>query len=363
MSWAEVKNLKDKLTSLANNTLLIKTGAQYAGKEVLVKRYDRDYLKVTLDSQASASVEVSPKAQYEVVINDGSNVTSGVFSVGTGEHKSVDFGYIVDGSTVAPLDDVFTWLKCANLHTVYPSYDAFEKIAVDPTCRTALLHNENACKYLARSYATLLTKVLDHEKTRNSFRDSKYASYYCINNTDARLKLYAHTHLLSACNVYKRDINANMLNADGSIPQYYADELGKLVINKITWVSGDVWKLVDGIVEQQGIGSEGNNITNGVVEFEVVFDRFVFINYLKQVCDPTYGGIATFKYYDEKTSTWNTITNTEASGGTAVYKATDKGIRTKIVRVYLCGNVATNSFWYVRPYEFYYNAVADLVQA
>lgn len=62
----------------------------------------------------------------------------------------------IDGSTVLPVDDVQTWLKCAN--QTYTGQTAAE-VCADSTLCAALMNSANAVNYLVRS-ATLQTSAL-----------------------------------------------------------------------------------------------------------------------------------------------------------------------------------------------------------
>lgn len=102
MSWAEVQNLKDKMTNIDNSTLMIQGSIEDANKEVIIKRYNQDYMTATLDSSGRVQVEVAAKSKYEVVISDPTeNRSTGEFLVGSGDIIPVE---IHPGSEIGTFD-------------------------------------------------------------------------------------------------------------------------------------------------------------------------------------------------------------------------------------------------------------------
>ena len=152
MSWAEVKNLKDKMSDIANSTLHIEGGTDLAGQEVIIKRYDSDYMKATLDSTGSLEVEVTPKSKYRVTSNDADlSKRSQDIEVGTGDLVNVELSYRkYIGKDVLPVDDVPTWLACHPTAGSY-KYTTIAQVIDDTACLTQLLSNQNSLDYLMRS--------------------------------------------------------------------------------------------------------------------------------------------------------------------------------------------------------------------
>lgn len=151
MSWAEVQNLKDKMSALADATLYINVGKDYAGKTLMLKRYDSDYMSVTVGSQGTAEVSVQPKSRYELVTSDAADGrTSDVFYVEAGDYKEVNWDMgTFDGDTAIPINDVVLLQKCANIYNTY-KYNTLQDVLADVACTTAILMSDNAVKYLKR---------------------------------------------------------------------------------------------------------------------------------------------------------------------------------------------------------------------
>lgn len=151
MSWAEVQSLTDKITALANATLHFQCGKGSANKTLMLKRYDSDYMRVTLDSQGAAEIPVAPKSRYEAVTEDETDQrTTDVFYVDAGEYKEVywDMG-AYNGDTITPINDAATLQKCAGIYGQY-NYSSISEILADIACLASIINSENASKYLVR---------------------------------------------------------------------------------------------------------------------------------------------------------------------------------------------------------------------
>ena len=172
MSWAEVKTLKDKMSDIANSTLHIEGGTDLAGQEVIIKRYDSDYMKATLDSTGSLEVEVTPKSKYRVTSNDADlSKRSQDIEVGTGDLVNVELSYRkYIGKDVTPVDDVPTWLACHPTAGSY-KYTTVDQVLKDSACLIALLSNQNSLDYLMRS-TILFTALCNNEGACLQFSSS-----------------------------------------------------------------------------------------------------------------------------------------------------------------------------------------------
>lgn len=205
MSWAEVKNLKDKMSELSDATLRIKVGTPFAGKTIMLKRYNKDYMNVTLDSQGEAEVSVQPKSRYEIVDQSASNnITSGVFYVGAGEFKEVEFSmYTEDGDKALPVDDVRMLLACAGVAHVY-NYTTIESVIADAGCVEAIVSNLNGFKYLLRS-EVLLNKIIYNDSFLNLVGQHPKARYAAAMNDTFCSKLCAdETYWAKATRVFNQ---------------------------------------------------------------------------------------------------------------------------------------------------------------
>lgn len=179
MSWAEAKNIKDtladKMSDLANATLRINVGQSYAGRKLMLKRYDKDYMEVTMDSQGTAEVSVQPRSRYELVDTLAeNNTTSNVFFVGSGEYKEVKWAMNpLDGDEATPINSVAKWIECSGKSYLY-NYTTVEEVLADSGCMEALTKSINATKYWMRS-----TDIIRATYTNLTFMSLLGASDYC----------------------------------------------------------------------------------------------------------------------------------------------------------------------------------------
>ena len=90
---------------------------------------------------------------YEVVFNlpNGGTwtISSGNDSVTVHVGNSVDLHHIPTGSSATPINDIQTWLHCANIWD--KSYTTISQVLADGTTVTALIASNNAVDYMARS--------------------------------------------------------------------------------------------------------------------------------------------------------------------------------------------------------------------
>lgn len=257
MSWAEVQKLKEKMTELANATLHINVGTAYAGRTLMLKQYTSDFLNVTLDSQGTAEVSVPPRSRYELVTNDAlDGRTSDVFFVDAGEYKEVHWDLDVkDGDTILPIDSVPVWLQCASLGDVYP-YTTVAQVLADSACLTAVLSNDNANKYLARS-TTIFGDILSTDTGRTmlgnvkAVRD-KIATTISMSTAvgalafSTRKKIFKHTNTTS--------VNANVSSYSGTL-NTFAFTNGDQAHNSVT--------LNNGMLQYDKSITTGENYNNG----------------------------------------------------------------------------------------------------
>ena len=113
---------------------------------------------------------------------------------------NVEFNDIPDGATVTPIDDVQTWLHCANIWD--KSYKIVSEVIADKTILNALVQNENANDYLVRS--TAFANTLCENNVNNE------AMYYLGLYSECANKLLADDTWLEAI------CNADVLLSDGA---------------------------------------------------------------------------------------------------------------------------------------------------
>ena len=184
MSWAEVQSLTDKITALANATLHFQCGKGSANKTLMLKRYDSDYMRVTLDSQGAAEIPVAPKSRYEAVTEDETDQrTTDVFYVDAGEYKEVywDMG-AYNGDTITPINDAVTLQKCAGVYGQY-NYSSISEILADIACLASIINSENASKYLVRCTG-FISDFIASENAASLIGKSVTCSKHIMKNLD-----------------------------------------------------------------------------------------------------------------------------------------------------------------------------------
>lgn len=87
---------------------------------------------------------------------NGVTETQTVTITTNGQTESITLTIVPTGSTVTPTDDIQIWLMCAGIEQ---SYTTLNEVLADDTTLLALITNNNACDYLARSttWATGIT--------------------------------------------------------------------------------------------------------------------------------------------------------------------------------------------------------------
>lgn len=119
---------------------------------------------------------------------------------------NVEFNDIPNGATVTPIDDVQTWLHCANVWN--KSYTTISEVVADTTTLNTLIANENANDYLVRS-TTFATDICNNESAM---------TYIGLNDYCANKLLADSTWFSAICNsaYFEKVLNVKVptLNVD-----------------------------------------------------------------------------------------------------------------------------------------------------
>jgi hypothetical protein len=138
---------------------LIGGGSSGGGYELTVT-CDDDFAGTTItctDGVTTLTQTCPSSSPYEVVFtipNGGEWTVSGVigsasYSASVDIPDSLELHSVPEGSTVLPTDDIQTWLKCAGITD--KSYTTLNEVLADSTTLLALMSDNNAVDYLARS--------------------------------------------------------------------------------------------------------------------------------------------------------------------------------------------------------------------
>lgn len=195
MSWAEVQVLTDKITELADATLHFQCGKGSANKTLMLKRYDSDYMRVTLDSQGAAEIPVAPKSRYEAVTEDETDQrTTDVFYVDAGEYKEVywDMG-AYNGDTITPINDATILQKCAGIYGQY-NYSSISEVLADIACLASIVNSDNASKYLVRCTG-FIQDFIASENAASLIGKSVTCSKHIMKNLDWSNAILSSPHI------------------------------------------------------------------------------------------------------------------------------------------------------------------------
>jgi hypothetical protein len=151
-------------------------------------------LTITCTDGTTTLTKTCPSASpYTVVFNipnGGTWTISGVYGGKTNTTTVVipdtaTLNYIPTGSTVTPVNDIQTWLHCANIWD--KSYTTINQVLVDTSTLLALISSNNAADYMARS-----------TNWASSVCANQTAMGYIGNNNYCANKLLANTTWLTA---------------------------------------------------------------------------------------------------------------------------------------------------------------------
>lgn len=175
-AWKEATVLDDTISDLAKTHLNIKAGDAYKNTTAILRRYDKEYMLVPLDSNSQAEVDVTPKSTYELVSDDTGSATSGQFKVGVGENIDVLLDYVPDGKTALPVGDVILLQRCASCYSTF-AFTTLDDILGDTTCVAAICASNNAIDYIMRSFNAFSAKMFANSYFRAGIKANTYANY------------------------------------------------------------------------------------------------------------------------------------------------------------------------------------------
>ena len=212
-----------------------------------------------------------------------------------GVHPTVTFEDKPNGATVTPIDDVQTWLHCANIWD--KQYTTVSQVVADKTTLNALVQNENANDYLVRS--TTFSTTLCENNANNE------AMYYLGLYDGCANKLLADDYWRNA--IYSADV----LLADGQTHLF--EKVLNVKVPRMTsntTPSGEVifdsfygdrypWKAFDKSTSGYGWWEQLNN-TNPERFIGYKFDNPIKVICAKYTTESQYHNIKTIKYQGSK---------------------------------------------------------------
>ena len=161
--------------------VIIAKGKKYEGQTVTATKGTKSKSAVITDG--IARIMVDEGGVWTLTLTDGSTYkTPNMTYYGEYEVKLVP-----NGSIVTPINDIQTWLNCAELNK---SYTTISQVLDDTNTLSALISNNNASDYLARS-TTWASDVCNNESAM---------IYIGLNNYCANKLLDNSTWLTAICN-------------------------------------------------------------------------------------------------------------------------------------------------------------------
>lgn len=179
----------------------------FVGKTVTMEFQDTPHAGETVDNVSGTVASDGKLTLYPMhdglwkyyATSDKSGYQEGTIELEKWGNYPVELIDTPDGATVTPIDDVQTWLHCANIWD--KSYTTIAEVIADKTTLNALVQNENANDYLVRS--TTFSTTLCENNANNE------AMYYLGLYDGCANKLLADDYWSNAI------CSADVLLADG----------------------------------------------------------------------------------------------------------------------------------------------------
>ena len=134
-----------------NATLAISTpNSELYGQQITVKNSSDETVGTTqFGGSGTASYVVKEPDTYTLSVVYGGETFSSSVVVTTQTTYNVSISMIPDGSTVTPTDDIQIWLYCGGIFNL--NYTSLSEVLADTTTLLALINDNNAVDYMARS--------------------------------------------------------------------------------------------------------------------------------------------------------------------------------------------------------------------
>lgn len=167
--------------------------SQGGGQFVIIAKGDYEGQTVTATKGTKSKSAVITSGVARIPVDEGGVWTLTLSSGGTWNTPNMTYygeyevALVPNGSTVTPTNDIQTWLKCANLNK---SYTTISQVLADTNTLSALISDNNASDYLARS-TTWASDVCSNESAM---------TYIGLNDYCANKLLADSTWLEAICN-------------------------------------------------------------------------------------------------------------------------------------------------------------------
>ena len=137
--------------------VIIAKGEDYEGQTVTATKGTKS--KSAVITSGVARITVDEGGVWTLTLSSGETFNTPNMTY----YGEYEVALIPKGSTVTPTDDIQTWLKCAELNK---SYTTISEVLADTNTLSALISDNNASDYLARS-TTWASDVCSNESSMN----------------------------------------------------------------------------------------------------------------------------------------------------------------------------------------------------
>ena len=189
--------------------VIIAKGEDYEGQTVTATKGTKS--KSAVITSGVARIPVDEGGVWTLTLSSGETWNTPNMTY----YGEYEVALVPNGSTVTPTNDIQTWLKCASLNK---SYTTINQVLADPYTLSALISDNNASDYLARS-TTWVSDICNNESAM---------TYIGLNDYCANKLLADSTWLTAICsteetllkkvlNVYVHTLSSNTSDDGGEV--------------------------------------------------------------------------------------------------------------------------------------------------
>ena len=144
----------NKLTGTADvkgdTIIIVNYDDEFKGQTITCSKSGTTYTKTAPSNKNEVRFYPTSTGEWDITCTlDGELYETSATIFTLDDIVECELEYLVDGSTVLPINDVPTWLKCAKLESL--GYTTLAQVIEDTDTLEALLGDSNACAYLVRS--------------------------------------------------------------------------------------------------------------------------------------------------------------------------------------------------------------------
>ena len=183
-----------------NATLYMTTpNSELHGQTITIKNSSDETVGTTsFGGSGTATFVVKKPDTYTASVTYGGQTFSASAVVTTQTTYNLTISLIPDGSTVTPTDDIQTWLQCAGIFN--KTYTTISEVLLDTTTLLALISDNNAADYMARS-TTWANAVVADQTAMGYIGNNDYCADKLLSNSTWLTAICDSTYFESVLNV------------------------------------------------------------------------------------------------------------------------------------------------------------------